>query len=69
MTRPGPIASTEEQDLKVLTHLRREIGIGFNELWRRIKTDGHGVSYSTLSNTLKRLRAHEYIEFVTEGAE
>ncbi|MBS7622062.1 hypothetical protein KEJ39_00070 [Candidatus Bathyarchaeota archaeon] len=68
MTRPGPIASTEEQDLKVLTHLRRDSGVGFNELWRRIKTDGHGVSYSTLSNTLKRLRTHDYVEFVTVGA-
>jgi len=68
MTRPGPIANIEEQDLHVLAHLQRDSGIGFNELWRRLKTGGHGISYSTLSSTLKRLKSQGYVEFTAEGA-
>lgn len=63
MTRPGPRASIEEQDLQVLTHLQ-QIGIGFNELWRKLKSSGHGVSYTTLSRTLRRLLSQGYIGFV-----
>ncbi len=68
MTRPGPIVNIEDQDLQVLTQLPQDRGIGFNELWRRLKSSGRGVSYSTLSNTLKRLRSQGYVDFIVEGA-
>ena len=68
VTRPGPIANIEDQDLQVLSHLGKEKGIGFNELWRRLKSDGHGVSYSTLSNTLKRLRSRAFVDITVEQA-
>ena len=66
MTRPGPIANIEEQDLQTLNFLPQESGVGFNELWRRLKAGGHSVSYSTLSKTLKRLQSQGYVDFIVE---
>jgi len=66
MTRPGPIANIEEQDLQVLNCLSIENGVGFNELWRKLKAKGHGVSYTTLSNTLKRLESQKCVNYQVE---
>ncbi|MFC1507068.1 hypothetical protein ACFLQ6_08360 [Thermoproteota archaeon] len=68
MTRPGPIANIEEQDLQVLNCLSIENGVGFNELWRKLKAKGHGVSYTTLSNTLKRLESQKCVNYQVEEA-
>lgn len=68
MTRPGPIANIEEQDLQVLNCLSLENGVGFNELWRKLKANGHGVSYTTLSNTLKRLESQKCVNYQVEEA-
>jgi DNA-binding HxlR family transcriptional regulator len=68
LARPSPRASIEEQDLQVLTHLQQRVGVGFNELWRRLKTSGHGMSYTTLAKTLRRLLSQGYVGFaVTES--
>ncbi|MEM3380586.1 MAG: PadR family transcriptional regulator [Candidatus Bathyarchaeia archaeon] len=66
MTKPGPIPNFDGQDLQVLTHLPQDRGLGFNSLWRILKSKGYSISYSTLSNTLKRLRAQGYIEYSIE---
>jgi DNA-binding HxlR family transcriptional regulator len=68
MTRPGPIANIEEKDLQVLNCLSLENGVGFNELWRKLKANGHGVSYTTLSNTLKRLESQKCVNYQIEKA-
>jgi DNA-binding HxlR family transcriptional regulator len=68
MTRPGPIANIEEQDLQVLNCLSLENGVGFNELWRKLKAKGRGVSYTTLSNTLKRLESQKCVDYQVEKA-
>lgn len=68
MARPATRASIEEQDLQVLAHLQQHAGAGFNELWRRLKTSGHSMSYTTLSKTLRRLLSQGYVGFaVTES--
>ncbi|MGQ9543636.1 MAG: hypothetical protein ACUVTM_06095 [Candidatus Bathyarchaeia archaeon] len=66
MTKPGPIPNFEGQDLQVLTHLTQDRGLGFNQLWRKLKANGYSISYSTLSNTLKRLSSQGYIEYSIE---
>ena len=62
MTRRGPYVDTEKQNYEILRHLFLDKGIGFNELWRALKQDEIGMSYSTLSRILKRLLNEEYVE-------
>ena len=61
MPRRGPHIDTEKQDFEILRHLSSDKKIGFNELWRILKQDDIGMSYSTLSRILKRLLNEEYI--------
>ena len=61
MVRRGPFVDMENKDLEILSHLSLDKGIGFNELWRTLKKDGLGMSFSTLSNVLKRLRKENYV--------
>jgi len=61
MARRGPFPKTEEQQYQVLSHLPSDNGVGFNELWRKLKSENVGVSFSTLTRTLKSLRSEKCV--------
>jgi DNA-binding PadR family transcriptional regulator len=60
---PKPLLNEESKRLLVLRHVPFEGGKGFNEIWRALKRDGVGLSYSTLSGALKALVEEGYVEF------
>jgi len=62
LARRGPFPKTEEQQYQVLSHLPTDGGVGFNELWRKLRSENIGVSFSTLTKTLKSLRSEKYVE-------
>ncbi|MEM4246601.1 MAG: hypothetical protein QW390_04835 [Candidatus Bathyarchaeia archaeon] len=62
MPRRGPFPETEKQDLSTLSTIPEDSGIGFNELWRRLKQKGTSLSYTTLAKTLKRLTKADYVQ-------
>jgi len=62
MPRRGPFVDIEKKDHQILNHLKLNEGIGFNQLWRKLKKDEIGMSYSTLSKVLKRLKDGEYVD-------
>lgn len=62
LARRGPFPKTEEQHYQVLSHLPADRGVGFNELWRKLKAENIGMSFSTLTKTLKSLRSEKYVE-------
>ncbi len=66
MPRRGPYVDKEKQDFEILRHLSSDKKVGFNELWRMLKQDDIGMSYSTLSRILKRLLNEEYVAVTKE---
>jgi len=65
----GPLPNREQQQQVVLTHLPTETGVGFNELWRRLKSDGAGMSFSTLTKALKSLSKEDCISVDLHGSQ
>jgi DNA-binding HxlR family transcriptional regulator len=62
LPRRGPLPRIEERHYQVLSHLPTDKGVGFNELWRKLKSENIGVSFSTLTRTLNSLRSEKCVK-------
>ena len=62
MPRRGPFPEPEKQNLTILSKLSTESGIGFNELWRKLKQSNISLSFTTLTKTLRRLVKENYVQ-------
>jgi DNA-binding HxlR family transcriptional regulator len=69
MVKRGPLPNNEQQRYVVLAHLPTEGGVGFNELWRNLKSNGVGMSFSTLTKALKSLSEENCVSVELHGSE
>lgn len=66
MPRRGPFPNTEKQMYEVLIRLPRDEGIGFNELWRKLKSEGVGMSFSTLTKRLRKMSDEGHVGVIIQ---